>query len=33
MDETVLDERARTIELANWIRHQVLPARVTRGRS
>ena len=25
IDETVLNERARTTELANWITHQVLP--------
>ena len=25
IDETVLDRRVRTAELANWITHQVLP--------
>jgi GMP synthase (glutamine-hydrolysing) len=33
MDETVLDARVRTTELANWIVHQVLPTRAGRGRS
>jgi GMP synthase (glutamine-hydrolysing) len=33
LDETVLDARVRTTELANWIRHQVLPARARRGRT
>jgi GMP synthase (glutamine-hydrolysing) len=33
IDETVLNPQIRTAELANWIRHQVLPAREKRGRS
>jgi GMP synthase (glutamine-hydrolysing) len=33
LDETVLDARVRTTELANWITHQVLPVRAKRGRS
>jgi GMP synthase (glutamine-hydrolysing) len=33
LDETVLDARVRTTEIANWIRHQVLPARAKRGRA
>ena len=33
LDETVLDARVRTTELANWIRHQVLPARAKRRRA
>ncbi len=33
MDETVLDKRVRSTELANWIAHQVLPGRTRRGRS
>jgi GMP synthase (glutamine-hydrolysing) len=33
LDDTVLDARIRTTELANWIRHQVLPARARRGRA
>jgi GMP synthase (glutamine-hydrolysing) len=33
IDETVLKESIRTAELANWITHQVLPARATRGRA
>jgi GMP synthase (glutamine-hydrolysing) len=32
IDDTVLDARVRTAEIANWITHQVLPARATRGR-
>jgi GMP synthase (glutamine-hydrolysing) len=32
-DDTVLDTRVRTTELANWITHQVLPIRASRGRS
>jgi GMP synthase (glutamine-hydrolysing) len=32
IDDTVLDERVRTTEIANWITHQVLPTRQTRGR-
>jgi len=33
IDETVLDPRIRTTEIANWIRHQVLPTRTKRGRA
>jgi len=33
IDETVLNPQIRTAELANWIKHQVLPAREKRGRS
>ena len=33
IDQTVLDPRVRTAELANWITHQVLPTRIERGRS
>jgi GMP synthase (glutamine-hydrolysing) len=33
VDETVLDARVRTTEIANWITHQVLPARARRGRA
>ncbi len=33
IDETVLDRSVRTMELANWITHQVLPARTRRGRA
>lgn len=33
IDETVLDARVRTTELANWITHQVLPTRTARGRT
>lgn len=32
IDATVLDARVRTAEIANWITHQVLPARQKRGR-
>ncbi len=32
MDETVLDRRVRSTEIANWIGHQVLPGRATKGR-
>ena len=32
MDETVLDRRVRSTEIANWIAHQVLPGRATKGR-
>ena len=32
MDETVLDGRVRSTEIANWIAHQVLPGRATKGR-
>lgn len=32
IDSTVLDARVRTAEIANWITHQVLPARQQRGR-
>ena len=32
IDDTVLDARVRTAEIANWIMHQVLPARAKRGR-
>ena len=31
IDNTVLDARVRTAEIANWITHQVLPARQKRG--
>jgi GMP synthase (glutamine-hydrolysing) len=33
IDETVLSEGVRSTEIANWITHQVLPARAARGRS
>jgi len=33
IDETVLNEKIRTAELANWIAHQVLPTRSSRGRA
>jgi GMP synthase (glutamine-hydrolysing) len=33
IDANVLDPAMRTTELANWITHQVLPARAERGRS
>ncbi|MEJ0075316.1 MAG: type 1 glutamine amidotransferase [Alphaproteobacteria bacterium] len=33
IDETVLNTRVRTAELANWITHQVLPTKVRRGRN
>ena len=33
IDNTVLDARVRTAEIANWITHQVLPARAARGRA
>ena len=33
MDETLLDERVRSTEIANWIAQQVLPARAAKGRS
>ena len=32
IDETVLNVRVRTTELANWLTHQVLPMRTKRGR-
>jgi len=32
MDETVLDGRVRSTEIANWIAHQVLPGRAARER-
>lgn len=32
IDDTVLDPRVRTAEIANWITHQVLPVRQRRGR-
>lgn len=32
MDETVLDRRVRSTEIANWIAHQVLPGRAARER-
>jgi len=32
IDATVLDERVRNAEIANWITHQVLPARAQRER-
>jgi len=33
IDDTVLDARVRTTEIANWIAHQVLPTRTARGRT
>jgi len=33
IDETVLNPTIRTAELANWITHQVLPTRASRGRA
>ena len=33
IDETVLNPTIRTVELANWITHQVLPTRAGRGRA
>jgi GMP synthase (glutamine-hydrolysing) len=33
IDDTVLDARVRTAEIANWITHQVLPTRAKRGRA
>lgn len=33
IDHTVLDARVRTSEIANWVTHQVLPARQKRGRA
>jgi GMP synthase (glutamine-hydrolysing) len=33
IDETVLSPGVRTMEIANWIKHQVLPVRTERGRS
>jgi GMP synthase (glutamine-hydrolysing) len=33
IDEAVLDPGVRTVEIANWITHQVLPRRAERGRS
>ena len=33
IDETVLDPRVRTTEIANWITHQVLPMRTKRDRA
>jgi GMP synthase (glutamine-hydrolysing) len=33
IDGTVLDRSVRTAEIANWIAHQVLPARAKRGRA
>jgi GMP synthase (glutamine-hydrolysing) len=33
MDETVLDRRVRSTEIANWIAHQVLPGRAAKGRA
>ena len=33
IDETVLNPSIRTAELANWITHQVLPTRTSRGRA
>jgi GMP synthase (glutamine-hydrolysing) len=33
VDETVLNPTIRTAELANWLTHQVLPARTKRGRA
>jgi GMP synthase (glutamine-hydrolysing) len=33
MDETVLDPTVRTLEIANWIEHQVMPTRSQRGRA
>ena len=32
IDDSVLNESARTAEIANWITHQVLPTRAARGR-
>jgi GMP synthase (glutamine-hydrolysing) len=32
IDETVLEPRVRSREIANWIEHQVLPTRAARGR-
>jgi GMP synthase (glutamine-hydrolysing) len=32
IDNTILDARVRTAEIANWITHQVLPTRARRGR-
>jgi GMP synthase (glutamine-hydrolysing) len=32
IDNTILDARVRTAEIANWITQQVLPTRQTRGR-
>jgi len=31
IDDTVLNEATRTAEIANWITHQVLPVRASRG--
>ncbi len=31
IDTTVLDQRVRTAELANWLKHLVLPTRAARG--
>jgi len=33
IDETILNPQVRTAEIANWITHQVLPARAKRGRA
>ena len=33
LDEAVLNPSIRTAELANWITHQVLPTRASRGRA
>src|SRR3954454_24543630 len=33
IDRTILDASVRTAEIANWIRHQVLPVRARRGRA
>ena len=33
IDETVLNPGVRTMEIANWITHQVLPVRTERGRA
>jgi GMP synthase (glutamine-hydrolysing) len=33
IDDAVLDPSIRTAELANWITHQVLPTRASRGRA
>jgi GMP synthase (glutamine-hydrolysing) len=33
MDETVLDRRVRSTEIANWIAHQVLPKHSAKGRA
>jgi GMP synthase (glutamine-hydrolysing) len=33
IDDTVLDARVRTAEIANWVTHQVLPTRQKRGRA